>query len=552
VCGKGGKVRRGSIVRAVVVAAMFIVPMAWVPLAGATGGAASDAPGELRAGGARAVPGSYIVVLAAGDPGSVAEEHRRAHGATVRHVYRHAVRGYAASMSAQAAARVAADPRVDWVEQEVLEEPVGTVPTGVDRIEADQRGVGTNSFVTDNTSVFAPVAIVDTGIYMHKDLNVAGGRNFTGGGAGNWGDSNGHGTHVAGTVAARGEIFGVAPGAPVWSVRVCRSMCSSGDIVAGLDWITQQKNGGTNFSAANFSISSADTDTQCTGDAGSRKGVNATHTAICGVVDAGVVFVMAAGNDGRLKKPYPEAFAVSAVVDYDGKGGGKGGPTCRSGTDDTLASFSNYGPRVDIAAPGVCITSTWNNGGYNTISGTSMAAPHVTGAVALHLHLKGHSPAKTMTGVETIRSALVAAALPQGTSDTNPCSYNATGDIKAGKFLFFNGTAYGGDGKCGLEDEGDTGDTGDGSDPSAIDLGVRGYKVKGVQHADLKWGGVTPAKVDIYRNGTPIDPLIEKELDVGEGTYTDNIGNKGGGSYTYKVCEAGSTTACSNEFTVSF
>jgi subtilisin len=253
------------------------------------------------------IPGQYIVVLNSGHPSTVAGEHARQHGATIRHVYGTALRGYAASMSATAAQRVARDPRVAWVEQDTVEQLVSDlVPTGVDRIEADKRGVGSG------LTVNLPVAIIDTGIASHPDLTIGGGRNFTSTNPNAWGDSNGHGTHVAGTVAANGGVLGVAPGAPVWAVKVCRpSGCWSSDIVAGINWVAEQKRStsGPDFAAANFSISSADTTSPCNG---SGTGVNATHTAICGLVDTGVPFVMAAGNDGRVKQPYPEAFSVSA------------------------------------------------------------------------------------------------------------------------------------------------------------------------------------------------------------------------------------------------
>jgi subtilisin family serine protease len=155
---------------------------------------------------------------------------------------------------------------------------------------------------------------------------------------------------------------------------------------------------------------------------------------------------MAAGNDGREKIPYPIALSVSAIADFDGLGGGAGSPTCRTDEDDTLADFSNYGEKVRIAAPGVCIHSTWNDGGYSTISGTSMATPHVTGAVALYLHANVTSPATDAAGARVIEDAITGAALPQGTSK-HACSYD---DAKlGGPLLFTNADAFGGgDGTC--------------------------------------------------------------------------------------------------------
>jgi subtilisin family serine protease len=155
-------------------------------------------------------------------------------------------------------------------------------------------------------------------------------------------------------------------------------------MIAGIDWVADRKRdynnsvpGGIDFAVANMSISTSDDKNACTGSSG------AVHQAICGLVDVGVVFALAAGNDGRAKDAYPEVLAVSALADFDGKPGGFGSPTCRSDQDESLANFSNYGPEVDIAAPGVCIFSTWKDGGYNTISGTSMATPRRGGRSAL-------------------------------------------------------------------------------------------------------------------------------------------------------------------------
>jgi subtilisin len=124
------------------------------------------------------------------------------------------------------------------------------------------------------------------------------------------------------------------------------------------------------------------------------------HQAICNSTAAGVVYSVAAGNDDAdalyfVPAAYPEVIAVSAIADYNGKGGGgaKAPRGCNYGPDDSLASFSNFGAAVDIAAPGVCILSTYKGGGTKTLSGTSMATPHVTGAIAAaSFQLNGLSP----------------------------------------------------------------------------------------------------------------------------------------------------------------
>ena len=408
--------------------------------------------------GGTVVPGSYIVTLDDGHPSVVAQQHARQHGAQVTHVYEHALLGYAARMSASAAQQVARDPRVASIEPERLETiQAQTLPTGIDRIETDQ-----NPKVTTNgTGVSVPIdiAVIDTGILAnHPDLNVAGGRNFTGGNPNNWGDNNGHGTHVAGTIGAIDNgigVVGVAPGARLWSLKVCpNSTCSTSAIVAAIDWMTNEKtkDNGIDFAAANFSISSADTTLSCNS---SGTGVNATHTAICGAVNSGIVFVLAAGNNNRVKNAYPESFSVAAIADFDGKAGGAGSPTCRNDVDDRLAGFSNYEGNIKIAAPGVCILSTWNDGGYHTISGTSMAAPHVTGAVALYLHANGADPAESAAGVKELEDAIIGAAHDPG----HTCGYtgrSVNGSLAyGGPLLFVNASAFRGDGSCTVAGDAD-------------------------------------------------------------------------------------------------
>jgi subtilisin len=459
--GPGRRLRLGALVTAAVLLAPAAAAATDLPT-----GVASAPPG------ATVVPDSYLVVLDATHPAAVAREHVRQHGASLTYLYEHALTGYAARMPARAAAAIARDPRVLRVEPETLETIEQQVlPTGVDRVETDRNPTVTTDG-SGGVQVDVPIAVLDTGIAPHPDLHVAGRVDCTvtsGGGPfasygcveGQGDDGNGHGTHVAGTIGAIDNgigVVGVAPGAPLWAVKVCpTNSCPTGAINAGIDWVAGQKaSGAIDFAAANFSISSADSDNDCSSPA------NATHAAICGVVAEGVSFVMAAGNDGRTKVPYPVGFSVSAVADFDGQAGGAGGPTCRSDDDDTLATFSNSGSGVRIAAPGVCILSTWNDGAYATISGTSMAAPHVTGAVALYLHANGRAPATSAAGVRAVEDAITGAALPQGT-DRHPCSYD---DVRlGGPLLFTNAGAFGGDGTCAVAGD-DGGDPGDPDDPT--------------------------------------------------------------------------------------
>lgn len=480
------------------------------------------------------------------DPRATAEEFGRRHDFEVEHVYRYAVKGFAAEVPSRAVDAIARDHRVVRVEADVEQHVVAqALPTGIDRIETDVNPAAAIDGASGPTIGY-DVAVIDTGLDRdHPDLNVAGGVDFVGLFSSTWDDDNGHGSHVGGTIAARDNdlgVVGVAPGARLWAVKVCNAIgtCLTSDIVAGIDWVAQRKaNGTTDFAVANMSISTQDSSADC-----SRPN-DTVHDAICGVVDAGVVFALAAGNDGAHKEAYPVAFSVSAIADFDGRSGGLGSSTCRSDRDDTLADFSNYGSSIDIAAPGTCILSTWWDGGYATISGTSMATPHVAGAVALYLHANGRSPATSASGVAAIEDAIRGAALPQGTSN-HPCSYDDS--RTGGPLLFVNATAFGGDGTCDGSGGGDGGGGGgDGGSTAPISLSANGYKVKGVAHADLGWSGADcqGACILVIRDGAVIATTEN------DGAYTDKIGKRGGGSYTYQVCEDDGVT-CSNEATVTF
>lgn len=230
--------------------------------------------------------------------------------------------------------------------------PEETLPWGVDRIDAELAwGI--------STGLEVKVAIVDTGIDLdHPDLqaNIAGDVNIinskkTGD------DDNGHGTHVAGTVAAVDNdigVIGASPTANLYAVKVLnkRGIGFLSDVIAGLQWCID--NG---MQVVNMSF-------------GTSSDVQSFHDAVIAVNDAGIIQVAAAGNASGGPVGYPAAYSEVIAV---------------SATDsqDTIASFSSVGPEVELAAPGVNIPSTWKGGEYNTISGTSMAAPHVTGSVAL-------------------------------------------------------------------------------------------------------------------------------------------------------------------------
>jgi len=337
--------------------------------------AAAVQEGEVR-------PGGYIVVLHQGaNPRAVAAVA----GVEPEFVYEHALQGFSATLNQGQLRALQAMGAVAYIEPDrVRHIAAQTVPTGVQRIFADDNG-NLDIDGVDDYRVDVDVAIIDTGIdFEHPDLNVAGGVNCTGkiftakcvtGGD----DDHYHGTHVAGTVGALDNgsyAVGVAPGARLWAVKVLNKNGSgyTSWIVAGIDWVAA--NAGT-IEVANMSLGGSGYSTS-------------EYNAIQGAVNKGVAFAVAAGNNDDDANNYsPSAFdnvlVVSALADFNGAPGGGAAPTCRSDVDDSLADFSNWGNEVDIAAPGVCIYSTFplEQGGYGTISGTSMASPHAAGALAL-------------------------------------------------------------------------------------------------------------------------------------------------------------------------
>ena len=372
----------------------------------------ASAASRGRAASATTIEGQYIVVLQdnQADPAGFA---RRA-GHSPMHVYRHALKGFAARMSDRAAAALRRNPAVRFVQADsVVKASVQTLPDGINRIDAETNATAQIDGVDVRVNV--DVAIIDTGIDpSHADLNVVGGVNFTKGKSHQWQDQHGHGTHVAGTVAALDNdlgVVGVAPGARLWAVRVLgrNGSGSTSGVVAGIDWVTARADV---IKVANMSLGGAGSSD---GNCGNTNG-DAEHVAICAAVAAGITFVVAAGNESTnanesTPAAYEEVLTVSALADFDGEPGGLGSgnyafSSCTEAVDDSFACFSNYGAAVDIMAPGVGIYSTAMGGGYTTMSGTSMACPHVAGAAAL---IMADHPTWTPADV---RAELLATAKP--------------------------------------------------------------------------------------------------------------------------------------------
>lgn len=375
-------------------------------LVGAVLAATVAAIAPAPAGAASPPARGYVVVYRDGvadvDRATDRREHRLGFRSRLR--YRGgALKGFSARLGPGEAAALRRDPDVEMVG---LDRPVrasGAVPLATgETAPPGIRRIGAATATTSRPASGASVAVIDTGIDLsHPDLDAVGGRNCTGSGAAQ--DGHGHGTHVAGTIGARNTgtgVVGVAPGTRLHAVKVLNSSGEGtiSQVICGIDWVAANRQS-LGIAVANLSLGGPGTsDTNC-----GRTNDDALHRAVCNAVAAGVTLVVAAGNEARdlagsTPAAYPEALTVTAMTDTDGRPGGAGlAPTCRpSERDDRYASFSNFATAAaarahTIAAPGTCIRSTWTLGRHHTISGTSMASPHVAGAVALCL-VEGGAP----------------------------------------------------------------------------------------------------------------------------------------------------------------
>ena len=306
----------------------------------------------------------------------------RRHGFRARAFYSSALRGFAATMTPAVAARLAADPLVRSVE---LDEPVSLPPVervavaatqlvdwGITKIGADQSGAhsGDGAGTVSGVNVY----VIDTGVdATHPDINLVNHVSFIQNEVN--GDCNGHGTGVAGIIAGRdNDVFtvGVAPGAPVTGVKVlnCAGITFPSIIVQGIDWVTANA---VKPAVANMSL-------------GSLIRLTAVDTAVLNSAASGIFYAIAAGNGNPYNNNAPLNACTTSPAGVGYSANGVNGIMTAAATDDddVEAPFSNYGPCVDVWAPGVAVNAPWlmSEGGLITASGTSFSSPYVAGAAA--------------------------------------------------------------------------------------------------------------------------------------------------------------------------
>jgi len=416
--------------------ALFGAWVAGLLVASASAQTPGGASADHRFGASRPILDSYIVVFKdeVGNPGLETAAAMRGLAGQVQHTYTSAIKGFSAQLPPAAVAALQNNPRVAYIEQDQTVSLNQTVQYGatwgLDRIDqADLPLGGSYSYNTVAANVRA--YIIDTGILpTHTEFTGRVGAGYTAiaDGRGTV-DCNGHGTHVAGTVG--GSTWGVAKGVTLVPVRVlnCKGSGSNSGVIAGVDWVSAQKQATPSVPmVANMSLGGGYS--------------AALNTAVAGAVGQGVTMAVAAGNsntDACTASPASEPSAITVGA---------------TGSNDARASYSNYGSCVDVFAPGSAITSAWYTSATatNTISGTSMASPHVAGVAALVASANtGASPAAIAAFIRDTATAnkvsnagtgspnLLLYALGTGTPSTPPTQEVWVTNMSGSTIKYVNG-----------------------------------------------------------------------------------------------------------------
>ncbi|MFD0691322.1 S8 family peptidase [Actinomadura fibrosa] len=325
-----------------------------------------NAPLALAAPG-QGVAGQYIVTLKSGESVN-ATVSKRGIRTTLR--FGKVLNGFAAKLSSDQLTKLRRTPGVASIEQDAVVHASTTQSNppswGIDRIDQTNLPLS-NSYTYNATGAGVYAYIIDTGIYTSHSQFGGRATNVYDATGGNGVDCNGHGTHVAGTVGS--SSYGVAKSVNLRGVRVlnCQGSGTNSGVIAGMNWVASNH---SSPAVANMSLGG-----------GYSSSVNSAANSLA---SSGVFLAVAAGNDNANACNYSPASAANATT------------VAASTSTDAKASYSNYGSCVDLYAPGTSITSTWLNGGTNTISGTSMATPHVTGVAALYKAANGDASYSTI------------------------------------------------------------------------------------------------------------------------------------------------------------